>query len=65
MSLNKADTIEPRTEEQRLRNALLAIATLNAEDYKLGTELQWAEANLFRQVREYAHRVLEPEQTIR
>lgn len=64
MSLVNATTIAPKNEEQRLRNALLAIATLSAEDYSLGTELQWAEANLFRQVREYARFILQPEHTI-
>jgi hypothetical protein len=58
MNTNFIDAIEPKTEEQRLRNILLSIATLNAADYCTGTELQWAEAALFRKVRQAAHEAL-------
>jgi hypothetical protein len=56
--------IEPKTEEQRLRNILLGIATINAADYGTGTELQWAEAALFRKIRQVAHEALKDENTI-
>lgn len=56
--------ITPKNEEERLRDALLSIATLNAADYNAHSELQWAEAALFRKVRQFAHETLDPSRTI-
>jgi hypothetical protein len=65
MKPNDLISLTYKSEEDRLRAVLLNIATLNAEGYANGIEIQWAESQLFRKIKQFAREALDTKYQIK